>query len=147
MYRRGRPVDQEFEPSEQLYRRYKREHWVDNHFSNTGLRFPDESGPSVNRGKYSEPEDVLFSPSGEFNRWGVLKFRVADIPGPIEDGAGCLYLFSARHVPEDDNYAHSELWAATAGEGAKPARPSSRVKKEFRVRLSQRITVCIEALL
>jgi len=66
MYRRGRPEDQHFEPEELLFRRYLREHWLEGHFSGVGFRFPKQS---VDRGKYSEPEDVIFSEDGRAEPW------------------------------------------------------------------------------
>ncbi len=68
MYRRGRPVDSHFEPTEKLYRHCQGDHIVGDRVLPQAFRAPDFS---VNRGKYSQPEDVLM-PS--YERWGVVSF-------------------------------------------------------------------------
>jgi hypothetical protein len=63
---------------------------------------------SVNREKYSEPEDARRG--YDEADWGVVAFTVADIP-PRVDWAHMAqtYRLRPRHVPEPGNYSHSEV--------------------------------------
>jgi hypothetical protein len=142
MNRNGRPADQEFRPEELLYRRYIQEHFengkiVDAHFS-----FP----PSTNRQKFSEPEDVLFSEDGRFDSCGVLEFETVAIPVEVEDDQGTIFVFFPRHVPEETNYSHAEVWCERAQQRGNQALPSSTAKKKFRAKLSQHVKVRIQAI-
>jgi hypothetical protein len=141
MRREGRPEDQKFEGSEKLFRRYKGEHLVYGSFTGLGLSF--RNPPSVNREKYSEPQDVLFSEADEFANWGVVSFQVRELPSPLPPD-NPRYSFGPRHVPLEDNYAHSEIHC----EGIPPAgyvEPASPIRKVLRAMLGQRIKVEIEA--
>jgi hypothetical protein len=142
MYQRGRVEDPEFDPGELLYRRYLKEHWIDGTFSNTGFSFPKQS---VNREKYSEPEDVLFLPDGTSNaEMGVLEFAVRDIPPTLQHG-GPAFLFFPKHVPIEANFSHSELWCDRAERTGEYVEPNSTVKKLLRTKLSQRVIIRIPA--
>src|SRR5947209_4442876 len=77
MKRNGRPEDQEFAATEKLFRRYALRDYINGQFSGLGFAFPAQS---VNREKYSEAADVLFSEGNEFDGWGVLSFTVEDLP-------------------------------------------------------------------
>jgi hypothetical protein len=141
MYRDGRPREPVFSPQELLFRRYSSEHWVDGKFVAVGFKFPKQS---VNRERFSQPEDVLFSDSGEFNGWGVLEFHVSDVPLHISFAQG-LVSFFVKHSPYDDNYAHSEIWSDKDNSSGESLDLSSAVKKQFRTILAQRVKVRIEA--
>ena len=78
MRRHGRPVDQDFQHGEKLFRRYAADHLIDGKFSPLGLPF--DTPPSVNREKFSESQDVLFSETNEFANWGVWSIKVGDLP-------------------------------------------------------------------
>ena len=135
MYRRGRPVDSHFEPTEKLYRRCQGDHIVGDRVLPQAFRAPDFS---VNRGKYSQPEDVLM-PS--YERWGVVSFQVKDVPARILSAGGAKFEFGIVHDPEEDNYSHSEVRAYKNG-GADPKlfdpklKLARTAKKEFRQRPS-----------
>ena len=142
MKRNGRPEDQIFDASEKLFRRYTRAHYVNGQFSNTGFAFA--SPQSVNRQKYGELGDALFSETNEFSNWGVLSFRTMDLPSsfPTENPR---YHFFPRHVPMEDNYAHSEVWCDSIPATGGYIKPSAGTRKMFRTVLSQRIVVEIVA--
>jgi len=106
MKRRGRAEDPVFEPVERLFRRYKREHIVGGAFSGVGLSFKD--APSLNREKYSKPQDALFSEADEFVDWGVVSFQVQQIP-PSVPPERPLYNLFPKHAPLEDNYSHTEV--------------------------------------
>ena len=109
MYRASRAVVPAFAPDERLYLRYAAQHFLNGQLLPDGIRA--QLKQSVNRGLFSEPEDVLFSPSGEYNGLGVVEFQVLDIPTRIVQEQGPPYVFFTKHEPYDDNYAHSEIWA------------------------------------
>lgn len=136
MFRNGRPEDQDFALVEKLFRRYLQAHFIGQVFSPLGFQFHEESGQSVNRQKYGPPEDVLFSEDARYAGCGVLSFEVRDLPAsfPPEEPR---YTFFPRHLPQEDNYAHSEVWCdrlpqQTGGYVV----PSSTVKKKLRAQLS-----------
>jgi len=140
--RNGRPEDQEFLPEERLFRRYRREDYLGNQFSGLGFAFPKQS---VNRGKYSNPEDVLFSNTDEFEGWGVLYFRAQDLPLRFPPDVA-QYTFYPRHVPDDEMYPHSEVWCDRLPQTGAYVEPASKsVRKLFRAFMSQRVRVEIEA--
>ena len=75
---------------------------------------------SVNRGSLSPPWWVRYmegrNPStGEsevtLTDWGVIGFRVRDIPAKLMDKGIFTYEFRVHHVPVKNNYAHSEVRA------------------------------------
>lgn len=142
MRRHGRPEDTDFQPREKLFRRYTRSHYMNGQFSNTGFAFT--SPQSVNRQKYSEPADVCFSEADEFAGWGVLSFRVDDLPPAFPDDQP-QYTFFPKHIPLEDNYAHSEVWCDTIPACGEYVKPSKQVRKLFRAVLSQRVVVEIVA--
>jgi len=143
MKRRSRPIDPEFLPAEKLFRRYQRTHIVDGVFTGVGLSFGD--APSVNRGKYSEAGDVLFSETGEFAGWGALSWQVQQIPTSLpEPPAQHRFTIGPRHVPLEDNYAHSEIHCARVNTEAY-CEPDKGIRKILRATLGQRATIEVEA--
>jgi hypothetical protein len=142
MKRNGRAEDVVFEPTEKLFRRYKSEHFIGGRFSNMGLSF--ENAPSVNREKYSQPSDVIFSETDEFQNWGVLSFQAQYLPPlfPLEHPE---YSFFAKHVPLEDNYGHSEVFCDCLPASGVFVVPRPAIRKLFRAILSQQIVVEINA--
>jgi hypothetical protein len=145
MYRRGREVIPDFAGPEPLYLRYMRQHFVEGQLLPEGVRA--QLKQSVNRGTLSEPEDVLFSETGEYDGLGVVEFRVADIPERIDQPHGPTFVFFMRHEPQDRNYSHSEIWSdheAQAPVGFR--KPSHTVSLKFRVCLCRSMRQRIEAV-
>lgn len=142
MLRNGRPEDLIFRPEELLYRRYLNDHWIEGLFSPAGFKFPKQS---VNRQKYSEPEDVLFSEDGSLDGYGVLEFATRDIPPRLLETGTPVFVFFMKHVPQEENYAHSEIWCETEQTTGQYVNPSPAIKKRFRTKLSQHVTVRIPA--
>jgi hypothetical protein len=148
MYKRDRDAVQEFVGPELLYLRYMRQHFVQGQLLPEGIR--SQLKQSVNRGRFSEPEDVLFSETGNYNGLGVVEFRVADVPERMEQTEGPAYVFFMRHEPEDANYSHSEIWSDHDPRTGEFRRPSRTVSLRFRVLLCRSIRqeqVRIEAAL
>lgn len=121
--RRGREADQEFSLGERLFRRVTPRHPLDSEgfVLPPGVPLPDLS---VNREKYSEPEDVLI---GYPDAIGVAAAVVGDIPAEIEG-----YEFRAVHDPEEDNYSHTEI-RTFRNEKRVRRKPPSLVRKAFRL--------------
>jgi hypothetical protein len=142
MRRNGRAEDQIFAATEKLFRRYTRAHYINGQFSNTGFAF--NSPQSVNRQKYSELADALFSETDEFLNWGVLSFKTEDLPASFPPD-NPRYSFFPRHVPMEDNYAHSEVWCDSVPAAGAYIKPSNLTRKLFRTVLSQRVVVEIVA--
>ena len=142
MRRNGRPVDQEFKWSEKLFRRYAADHLIDGKFSPMGLSF--DTPPSVNREKFSQPDDVLFSETNEFAKWGVWSVKAGDLPSAFPKDAP-TFTFHPKHTPMEDNYAHSEIWSDQIPPTGSYAMPSKSVRKLFRAFLCQRIVIEIVA--
>lgn len=137
MLRNGRPEVPHFDRAELLYLRYGANDFrEDGNLDPAALRCP---GQSVNRGNFSSPEDVLFHETGKFNGLGVVEFRVQDIPETVSPEQGPGWRFFARHVPEESNYAHSEIGAALLSGTERSTSPSKSVKLKFRIHLSRLI--------
>ena len=142
LLRKGRPACRLFEPDEQLFRRIEKQHVVDDRVVNPGVRFPCFW---VNRGKFSLSEDVL-RPS--YPDHGICAFRVPDVPkGPCRPTPSpYTYTFDVVHVPEEENYAHSEVRASRDGEYDASLHVPNLVKKRFRMELGQRMVVIRQPL-
>jgi hypothetical protein len=68
-------------------------------------------------------------------RWGYWRLIICGLPKELpkaRENQAKLHSFFPHHRPEDDNYAHCEIWTFKEGEHvAKPKLPET-VKKEFR---------------
>jgi hypothetical protein len=98
---------------------------------------------------FSEPEDALFSETGEYNGLGVVYFTISDIPQRVTQTQGPPYVFFMCHEPEDLNYSHSEIWSDHEPRTGTFRRPNRKVSLDFRVRLGRTIQqdrIIIEAV-
>jgi hypothetical protein len=146
MYRQGRSVDSEFLPDEILYLRILREH-IDNldatevvedlRLALMAIRYPDFS---VNRQKYSEPEDVIFGLAG----WGIAHFKVEHVPPTVEGEQGSTCEFKVEHVPEPDNYSHSEVRAYKNGQHDRKMKLPTTVKSVYRQKLAEKARILLK---
>ncbi|HEX8195925.1 MAG TPA: hypothetical protein VF571_07035 [Pyrinomonadaceae bacterium] len=146
----GREPYQEFEPEEPLYFRFSSEHFPDEtRLPVAAIRFPDFS---VNRGKESQPTDVLIPHWVEF---GIAEFEVRAIPLPYLSGDGRKFEFKVVHDPIDakhpyygaanqsfENYAHSEIRAFVGTEHQKKKIPEF-IKKQFRLKMSDNTKIVV----
>ena len=137
MYRRGRDVVSDFGGPELLYLRYMSQHFLQGQLLPEGIR--SQLKQSVNRERFSEPEDALFSETGGYDGLGVVEFRVADIPERLEQPNGPAYVFFMRHEPEDQNYSHSEIWSDHEARTGGFRAPSRTVSLNFRILLCRSI--------
>jgi hypothetical protein len=130
----NRKPDPEFTPTERLFRRYLPSHFQNGEF--TGLAFSLTNPMSVNRGKYSEASDAVFSETDEWAAFGVVSFQVRHIP-PKLPLADPVFRFVVMHTPLRDNYSHSEICCHRISDPGKHTRPSTGVRKLLRTELSR----------
>lgn len=137
-----RVANRDFPGAELLYRRFREQDLVEGRPTPLGLRFPENSGISVNRQAYSEPQDVLEPDCcGGHTRDAcvVLQFAVDDVPEQLSSPTGD-YRFRMKHAPEASCFAHSEIWCNQSGDVDQPfERPAKSVREIFRAKLVQRI--------
>lgn len=140
----GDPIDPVFLDEEQLYLRIRPDASYPNRddLLLSDVRFP---AFSVNRGKYSRPEDAL---APNWPTWGVAAFFVRDIPSSLEGptaehGVSVTIRFHPVHCPELGNYAHSEV--RSFSDGDENVLPSKVVRARFREHLRQRLRIAIQA--
>lgn len=133
----GRSADQVFGPVEVLFRRFPKEFLVNGWPVPLNIPF-DATGISVNRSKYSIPEDVLEPDCCGGNiRSGqvVLEFLVDDLPAELPEDDP-KYRFALKHDPCECCYAHSVIWCNIDGDIGSPClKPSKTVRDLFRAQL------------
>lgn len=143
MFQGSRGIDPNFASDELLYRRCCPHKILNSvRLDPNAIDFPDWS---VNRQKYSEPEDVRI-PSGSALCLccAVAGFTVSDIPSKIDPDI--VFNFIVEHKPEPDNYAHSELVTyknGVSGKEIKNFKVSTKVKKAFRAALSDKTRIIV----
>lgn len=139
MEKQNRPTDAEFLPDELLYLRCANSSLDP---ANTRRLFPDQirfyPDQSVNRGKYSEPEDVLHPNYLDF---GIARFQVQHVQLELSSGGEINYQWTIEHKPEENNYAHSEIWTYKDKQHITDSKLPTGIKKQFRQMLSERAEV------
>jgi hypothetical protein len=135
MFKRNRGVVvDKYKPWHQLYRRCELEDLLGGRLIAARVKYDNVS---VNWSKFSRPWDVIFDNPGN----GIVGIFVFDLPTelPKELSKGAkLHSFEAEHVPEEENYSHSEIKTYRDGEKLdKPDLPKL-VKKEFRAIIADR---------
>jgi len=141
MYKDDRPIDQFFDKEELLYNRCLSDHIRGNSLLPSAIKFPDWS---VNRSKYSDPEDVLFP---KFFDWGIAQFTVGDVPDSLTSPGEIIYNFKVDHDPVEDNYAHSEIRTYKEEIHKKDLDVNNTVKKKFRQILAEKTIVIRQPLI
>jgi hypothetical protein len=144
MLRRGRPVDKAFEPEHLLYMRITDEDVVEGIVIPARIRAFDQS---VNWSKYSWPWDVVFDHGG----CGVSTVAISELPPPLPkilpDNKSKYHTFIPEHVPEDQNYSHSEIRAWKAGTKlTKSSQIGEVAKKEYQNFMSAVLEIIIDPI-
>lgn len=138
VYRNGRHPDQNFPADEFLFRRFPKSSLLNGWPTPLTIPIEAESGISVNRARYSLPQDVLEPDCCNGNHrtgMAVLEFVVSDLPERISAN-GREYAFVLKHVPHECCFAHSEIWCNSSGDIAQPCeRPSKTIRDLFRAQL------------
>lgn len=143
MWRQGREIDPVFEPTEPLFSRCAKKDIIEGDensadvLSSIAVRFPDFS---VNRGKYSEPEDVLIPSVGEpldkYAQMGIVKFTVGTATWEHKPDQ-VKYEMRVEHNPDEHNYSHSEVKTYKNGVYDSGVKINNTIKKEYRARLAR----------
>ena len=145
VYTNGKDIEAFAANGELLYRRYKKEHYQEKRLLPAAFQFPKQS---VNRQKFSNPEDVLHVDccnGKRFEGWGVLEISSADMPTPLESPDGKLFHFIPEHEPLVCCYAHSVIRVKSGESNTFVDAPSTKVKETFRVQLALKMKVRIAA--
>lgn len=136
----GKAIDSKFDPNEELYLRFLQVSPITGRPDFGEIRCPDLS---VNRSKYSAPEDVLWSSFTYLMHWGIGSLRVHQATFDLFGGDGIVIKFLVEHDPVlgseefPENYSHCEVRAYKLGV-RRPALPA-KVKLEFRQRIAESI--------
>jgi hypothetical protein len=139
-----------FLADELLYRRCRREDILNGTILPSALQFPkkgENTGQSVNRGRFSRPEDARWTETERLDDWGVFQFPVSCLPqeATCRDTAR-RFSFFPMHVPLRKNYAHSEIWCdEVPPQNAGYILPTKLVKKELRAMIQKHSQVVIPA--
>jgi hypothetical protein len=129
-------IDAIFTPEEMLYRRIEPNALPISQVTMIRIiPFPD---CSVNRSKYSQPQDVLLP---DYLNWGVLGFAVQYVPKELS-ASESYSRFDVVHCPLSDNYAHSEIRSYKTGTELKE--PSKTIKMLFRDEIRKNARVILE---
>lgn len=142
VYRNDRDPDQSFAADEFLFRRFPKRSlvngWPTALSISIEISIEAESGISVNRSRYSLPQDVLEPDCCSGNhRTGmvVLEFAVNDLPERVA-ADGRDYAFVPKRVPHECCYAHSEIWCNSSGDIERACeKPPETIRDLFRAQL------------
>ena len=148
----GWPKDQSFAVDELLYYRVHPASWPED-FDDLDIdvfRMPDMS---VNRDRYGGPELLLRAHTG----WGVLQFRVKDIPQQQSFHGVISYRFKPIHEPLDNKYLYPHtVVAAFDKSNSRVQRPEysevvdllwrERLRKRCKPRISADLTLYEDSL-
>ena len=142
MYRLGRPVVENFQKNELMYRRFCLRDVSNGVILPSALKFPkrgDNTGQSANRSLFSQAQDALWTDNRKMNGWGVYGFPVACLPKEsVCSHTQRRFTFFPRHVPVRNNYAHSEVWCDDLpSKNSGYVLPTEIVKKEFRATIQK----------
>jgi hypothetical protein len=125
LQRRGRPENQTFDGTEPLYKAIKSEYILHKNGSSTIKPSAiDVPNCGVNRGEYSNPEDVLLSSNCTPTNCNIITFSVGDIRQV--NGDGNSFRLDVSHIPQEENYAYSEIVAHSLSTGQEVNVSSSR---------------------
>ena len=144
----GLKPDPSFENDEKLFRRVDEQHIQNNRVMGNALEEIREQHPSCsfNREKYSLPEQVLDPSRPEQNRIAYLV--AGNLPKPelypldpsVPQAQKVLYAFRLIHLPEENNYSHTEAQVTKRGQDATKV-GSKSVRRELREALAEKMTV------
>jgi hypothetical protein len=143
VHRNGRDPDRQFGLTERLFRRYPEGLLVAG--KPVPLVMQLDSGVSVNRERFSEPQDVLEPDCCDGRpRPGhvVLAFRVSNLPNAIstEDHPERVFQFRLKHTPRETCYPHSEVWSNQSGDVDDDyQRPPKQVRDKLRAALARHL--------
>lgn len=141
----GLKPDPDFEVTEQLFRRVSPDQLDGEKVLVAAVEDIKERHPSCsfNRGKYSDPEDVLDSTHPEYNRIACLTAGNLPAPIPHPTTPELIYSFCLLHIPTEENYSHSEAQVVKQGDNATQLK-SPVLRRLLREALAEKMTVLPE---
>lgn len=99
-----------------------------------------ESAPSVNRSRFSGPDDVLHSDCAQRDttNWKVFYIRVDSLPEHLVTGdGGRSFDFYPKHIPLEQCGAHSVVASCATGDVNKIyMKPSGKVARAFKTQFA-----------
>jgi len=137
------PPDQSFSPEERLFRAVQVKHVQDG----TTVLADAIQLPSLscNREKYRDfPEAVLaiFSHKPEDCYLYVAILSAVDMPPPKTADGKVFWELFPEHIPEEENYSHTEIRARRCGKDYNPeVKINSKVKMELKAFLAGKMRV------
>ena len=150
MLREDRPVDNHFRPDERLFLRVGISHLHGSRLLPVALPLPSFS---VNRGKGSQPSDVLIPscgapPETSYAGKGIAAFPVSAVIHPKQIHPEAPN-YSARvvHDPCDDNYFHAEVQLLDNNKfspGRRRGKLAKLAKRHLRLRICDQSTVIVK---
>ncbi|NJK89157.1 MAG: hypothetical protein HC923_06945 [Myxococcales bacterium] len=136
-----------FEDSELLFHRVKNVTLDGRNVPPTEIGYPGSNGMSVNRERFSLPEDVLWP---DCSTWGIAALSCADIRSVMEESGDGRRRFTLapRHDPleasmeldQRENYAHSLIITLEDGRHDHTP-PTNSVKKKIRFEIARFLRV------
>jgi hypothetical protein len=140
--------EQPFDDGELLYRRISPDELnskgeIDpSRIQVTGFTKDINSSPSVNRGAFSLPEDVLSMPCAgkDVQSWTVFFLQVQALPKGLLAGDGRAFDFFPHHAPLEMCGAHSVIASCLAANPNQYAKPTRPVVNDFKVKFAVALT-------
>ena len=105
MQTKDKPVVHEFAPAERLFRRVPHTLWDDDEIELDAIDFPDMS---CTRESLAPPMAARWVGENDVD-WGIIGFRVSDIPAEVPYQGAVRHRLRAEHAPLKRNYPHSEV--------------------------------------
>ncbi len=133
----GRPAIQDFDAQEKLFYRLEEYYPVGASPSGLSIRRPDFS---INREKHGGRAEYVLIPNWPDH--GIAEFFVDHLPTNLRTAGAVQFTWSPIHVPEENNYFHSEVHTFKNGTRArKSSQLNDLIWREFKQRLSEKMRV------
>ena len=145
MIQGSRGVNSSFLPRHKLYFRVPSEAYVNGQWIEASIDFIPAANQSVNWSKYSKPWDVKFDHADH----GIALIRVSDIPERLPDAISTdlndkVHFYTATHVPEPNNYSHSEIQVLKDGKViVNRSKVSNKTKKQYRALIRAKAVILL----
>lgn len=127
----------EFDPDESLYRRVSIDELIDGELTAASIRVSYgeptiEDSPSVLRGRFSTPFDVLHQDCAtghDVSTYEAYSIQVHELPERVPSGDGQFYKFFPVHIPKPDCGAHSVIACCLANDPSKTFKKPNRTAR------------------
>lgn len=155
MHRNGQPTVEDFQNSEELYRRCSPDHvheYEPGQFRIITGSWPgivtlstvrNRCGGEPDHARWDSQVDPQNADPKLYRDWYVIKIPVHQLPPSLRSEGGITYHFVPKHVPYEDLYSHSEVHVLRSGKGIKDSQFNSNVKAEYRGALASGSSVVL----